>query len=116
MPNDLDQGLVTDQSQPVTENQTSAFVYIVTRIFPLLATGAFASMTDFKKPESIGLSAAMVSATGFPLLSDVLKLKGDLPKLLETVACFCMFAGVGMMDQGARFCLRLAALDGNKDE
>lgn len=99
--NNLEEGLVADQSQPVAGNQTSAFVYVVTKIFPLLATGVFASTTDLKKPESIALSTAMVSSTALPLLSDILKLSGRLPQLLETIAGFCLFAGVGMMDQGA---------------
>lgn len=97
---DLEQGLIADQSQSVAKNQTSAFVYVVTKIFPLLATGVFASTTDVKKPESIALSTAFVSSTALPVLADLLKLTGRSQLSMETLASFFMLAGVGMMDQG----------------
>lgn len=98
----LEQTLVnTGLDQASAQAPVPAYVYLVTKIFPLLATGVFASTTDVEKPESIALSAAMVSSTALPVISDLLKLSGRLPQLMETMAGVCLFAGVGMMDQGA---------------
>src|SRR3990167_7011807 len=100
--NNLEDRLVdagSDQAQEQTP--VSAYVYLITKIFPLFATGAFASTTDIKKTESIALSAALVSSTALPVLSDVLKLTGRAQLSIETVSGLLMSAGVGMMDQGA---------------
>lgn len=96
--NNLEAGLMP---QSAAENQTQAYVYIITKIFPLLATGVFASTTDVKKPESIALSAAFVLSTALPVLADAFKLIGRSQLTIETLSGFLMLAGVGMMDQGA---------------
>lgn len=98
-----DHGGASTQANP--HEPVSKFTYTVTKIFPLLATGLFASVTDVKKPESIALSSSMVLSALLPITADLLKkycaITDKSVLRFEIAASTFMSAGVGMMDWDA---------------